>query len=159
MPWPRPDPGVAPLACALVCLAPTAIILVVSPCRNRPAMPCVRPDNMESDRRAPNLTTESNLFVNAYAAWTCVSVCARRDSTQYQQSTTIDQPITNEQPTNNHGPTVQSLNHCTRLPRTRTVNANTKYLMFLILSLSLSLYFSIYLCISISQLFFSLALL
>lgn len=50
----------------------------------------------------------------------------------YQQSTTTtNQPPMNQPPTTMAQSTVQSLNHCTRLPRTRTVMTNTNYLMFL----------------------------
>lgn len=50
----------------------------------------------------------------------------------YQQSTTTtNQPPMNQPPTTTAQSTVQSLNHCTRLPRTRTVMTNTNYLMFL----------------------------
>lgn len=44
----------------------------------------------------------------------------------YQQSTTTtNQPPMNQPPTTTAQSTVQSLNHCTRLPRTRTVMTNT----------------------------------
>lgn len=89
MPWPRPNPGVAPLA-----------------------LPC----------RCPGVALPGTTDPDSIGKWTTTTL------------PTIDnnhQPTTNEPTTNHHGPTVQSLNHCTRLPRTRTVMTNTNYLMFL----------------------------
>lgn len=91
MPWPRPNPGVAPLACCPAVALP---------------LPC-------PERRTPTRS-------------------ANGPPRPYQQSTTTtNQPPMNQPPTTTAQSTVQSLNHCTRLPRTRTVMTNTNYLMFL----------------------------